>query len=704
MSQVARDELEILGLSPAERSRQGLDAEDVTDALTAVLRHGTAEQKEFVGCTFPAMSLANQMVEPDETHPVVFRDCTFEGPLELTGMHLKMPVVFENCTFDALDAAGAWFEDDFEVRESAVRGAVNGFEARFVRDARFPDTTFEAPVDFDEATFGDDTSFNGARFANVARFRAATFNGKSNELDDNASFEGASFAAEAEFTQATFGHVDFRDATVSGDASFREAAFDGDADCSGMTFEGAAAFDEVTVDGDLNLEGATFGEEASFEGCELRGGARSLEDDVRLVEAVFEGPVTFASSRVRGVNATDATFGDEASFESWQATGDVWFEDADFDGQALFTEAHFDDDVSFVGARFHEAVAFRGAEFRGATARVQANARFDDARFEATADFTAASFTAASFEGTAFARTVDFTDSRFEEASRFRLEPTTNETYVDFTGASIKEGTITQPESAWVRYDFTNASLGSVSLSAVVDADRKQLLDYFRFCNTEFNEFDGYEFDFAAHTGYLDRNSWVLHEFDENRSDPEYAVPMDPEHVETTYLRAKTAASAAGQMKPAGEFRVKRQQHARRKYIDIARDSTTDLGTRLLNAGRAVENAFLGLTCGHGMRLARIVAVFLLFPMIPAMLYAFGGPMFLTGAEQLSSVGELATADGRATLYENIHFSYITFLTIGYGVLSPTGALARLLAGLEVYVNVILSGLVLYGLIKRSEI
>jgi len=704
MSQVATDEREILGLSPAERERRGLDAEDVSEALTAVLRHGTAEQKELVDCTFPALSLANRTVEPDETHPVVFRDCTFEGPIDLTGTHLKIPVVFENCTVGGIEAEGAWFEDDVELRESAVRGAVDCFETRFVRDARFTGTTFEAPANFDEAAFEDDTRFDGVRFANVARFRAASFEGKSNELDDNASFIGTAFADDAEFTQARFEHVVFADATVGGEARFREADFTGDADFTDITFEGDAVFDEVDVDADINLEGATFTEGASFEGCELRGGARSLEDDVRLVDVAFEGPVSFASGRVRGVNATGVTFAAEANFDRLQASGDMRFEAADFSGPASFDEALFTDDVTFVDARFHEAATFRGAEFQGATATIEANARFDDARFEAAADFTGSTFTAASFEGTTFAGTLDFTDSQFDGTSRFTFEPTTSETYVDFTGAILKDGIITQPEGAWVRYDFTNASLGSVSLTAAVAADRKQLLDYFRFCNTEFNEFDGYDFDFAAHTDYLDRNGWVLHEFDENRADPEYAVEMRPESVETTYLRAKTAASNAGQMKPAGEFRVKRQQHARRKYVGIARDATTDLGTRLLNAGRAAENAFLGITCGHGMRLARIVTVFLLFPMLLAVLYAFGGPMFMTNAGQVESLGALTTPAGQETLYKNIHFSYITFLTIGYGVLSPTGALARLLAGLSVYVNVILSGLVLYGLIKRSEI
>jgi hypothetical protein len=706
MTQVPHEALDVLDLPPAERADRGLDETDVSEALQKLLDNGTAAEKELTDCTFPAVSLANHTVQPDETHPVVFRDCTFEGSLDLTGAHFRIPVVFENCTFDEIRAEGAWFEDDITIRESRITGTVDAFEARFVRDAIFTDTTFEAPAKFDEAAFEDDTRFDGARFANVARFRAATFEGKSNEFDDNASFVGTTFAAAAEFTQADFEHVVFTDTTVAGEARFREADFLGDADCTGMRFEGAAIFEEALVDGDINLEGATFADRASFEGCEFRGGARSLHDDARLVDVVFEGPVSFDAARVRGCNAAGVVFEDDATFTDLRATGVVSFADADFSGRADFTESLFAEDADFSNARFHDAAAFRGARFEGATADVGANATFDGVRFESTADFSAARFTAATFDDTDFAGGLDFSESTFDNAIELRLTPTTNATYVDFSGAIVKEGTITQPESAWVRYDFTEASLGSVSLSAAAEADRKQLLDYFRFCNTEFNEFDGYDFDFAAHTGYLDRNDWVLHAFDDNRENPEYAVAMTPETTETTYLRAKTAASNAGQMKPAGEFRVKRQQYARRKYVDIARDRTTDVTTRLLNAGRAAENAFLGVTCGHGMRLVRIISVFLLFPILPALLYTFGGPMFATTAEgsQLASLGALATAEGQAILYNNISFSYITFLTIGYGNVGPSGALARMLAAAEVYVNVILSGLVLYGLIKRSEI
>lgn len=114
---------------------------------------------------------------------------------------------------------------------------------------------------------------------------------------------------------------------------------------------------------------------------------------------------------------------------------------------------------------------------------------------------------------------------------------------------------------------------------------------------------------------------------------------------------------------------------------------------------------FLGFSCGYGLRLYRIAGVFIIFPLFAGLLFAFGGEPFATsGTEQLSSLGELTTSDGLETLGLNVYFSYISFLTIGYGNIGPEGAGARFTAGALVYMNVILAGLFLYALIKRSEV
>lgn len=694
----------LLDLSPAERDDRDITAEDVHHALLDVIRRGSKQDKILTECTFPALDFTYHDLDGENNHPVVFRDCTFEGGIDAAHADIKLPLQFEECTVDGLALEQARFEYDIGFSGTTFTGEVGGFEARFDRDADFTEATFGASVTMDEATFDDDARFTGVTFYDEASFRGAAFSGTSNELEDHASFTGAIFAGEANFRQTSFGFTTFSDAIFKARAHFEESRFDGDADFSGVTFEGEADFDEAVVEQDVTFENAEFQTDAAFRGATFKGGARSLQDDARFVNTVFRGDTNFRDTKFRYVNFDGATFESRAMFEETWYGADADFTDVVFEGEADFDEARFTEDVDFSGSRFEQPAVFRGAEFRGGAQHIEENATFEGVQFDDDADFDNATFTSANFTNTRFGGVIDFTDAAVTNGIAFMAESIDTDTYVNFTDASLREGTITQPAGNRVRFDLTNASLGDIVFDAVDNDDSHDLLDYVRFCNTQFNEFDGHEFNFSRYTEYLDRNGWELHRFDENAAEYEYALEMTPEVIETTYLKAKNAASDAGYIKAAGEFRVNRQRYARKKHLAIVRDGSVDVRSRIKNASRVVENYFLGLACGHGMRLGRIAVVFLVAPILPALLYAFGGPAFRTSAGQISSLGQVATPEGLSTLYQLVYFSYITFLTIGYGGIGPQGALARLLAGLEVYLSVILGGLVLYALIKRSEV
>ncbi|MFB6137039.1 MAG: pentapeptide repeat-containing protein [Halobacteriaceae archaeon] len=696
------ESLAVLDLEPDEREARDAGPDAVHDALRDVVEHGDRSAKVLEGCSLPALSFDYETLDGADNHPLVFRDCEV-GELSLDHADLRVGVRFEDCTVAGLSLDGATVESDLAAPGTRFTGPVVGEEAHFARDADFSDATFAGPVTLDEAWFGDDTSFEGAVFRSPVSVRGAAFHGTSNDLDDNADFAAAHFEDEADFRQAAFEFATFADATFDGAATFLECRFRGDVSFTGATFAADADFDEVTVTEDASFEDTTFAGVARFRGAVFEGGARSLQDDATFAGARFREPVNFRSAHFRYVTFDDATFGDSAQFEAVRVDADADFTDVDFAAEADFDEARFGGDADFTGTVFEAAAVFRGAAFEGEARHLERSAVFAEATFHGAADFDEAAFTSADFHRARFGGVVDFAGATFEELE-FLVESIDGDAYVDFTDAVLKEGSITQPEGSWVRFDLTAASVGDVALGTERPGGRHELLDYVRFCATEFDEFDGYEFDFSAHLYYFERNDWDLHTFDDADPDREYAVPMTPANVETTYLKAKNAASAGGYVKAAGEFRVQRQRFAREKHLQIARDRDAAAGDRLRSASRAAENVFLDVTCGYGMRLGRIVSVFLVAPIVPALLYTFGGRPFLTGAGQLASVGALATAAGRATFFENLHFSYITFLTIGYGGIGPKGALARLLAGLEVYVSVILGGLVLYALIKRSEL
>ncbi|SEN10403.1 Uncharacterized protein YjbI, contains pentapeptide repeats [Halorientalis persicus] len=694
----------ILELSPPERAEKGIDATAVEDALIEVIRYGEGDQKVFEGRTFPRLELDYLDVGRENNHPVEFRDCTFEDGISVEHADVMVPLVFENCEVGSLEIEDAHFEYDVEIVDSTITGPVTAEESRFDRDCEFSDTVFEAETKLEEINCREDTCFADAVFEALVSFRGARFAGQSNAMDDNASFAGATFADEAVFEQVRLRASTFDGATFEGVARFREVRVDGDVRFTDTTFEAIANFAEARFTEDATFAGAHFAAEARFQGAVFEGGARSLEDDVSFESATFAGLAQFGEAEFRYSNFEAATFRGEAVFEEAWFMADADFVDATFDGQADFDEARFVEDADFSEATFRGKAVFRGAEFQGHANQLEDNASFDSATFEDDANFDGTEFTSANFMRVEFAGTIQFEDATFTERIDMLVLAIDDDPYVNLTDATIHGGTISQPKDGWVRYDLTRASIGDITLQSADESGGSQrLLDYFRFCNTVFSEFDGNEFDFSTHTDYLDRNDWVLHEFDDT-TDRTYAVEMTPEVIEITYLNAKNSASAAGDMKAAGEFRVKRQQYARKKHLAIAADGASDLGSRFKNGIRAAENAFLGVTCGHGMRIFRIFAVFAVVPFFFAFFYTFGGPAFETApSHQLDSLSQLTTPAGFSEFYTMISFSYITFLTIGYGNIGADGWASRILVAAEVYLSVILGGLVLYALIKRSE-
>jgi len=692
----------VLHLSPEERAERGVSDDEVREAFHAVLRAGDAEDKDLRGVTLPAVELDRQTVEGVDRHPVDLRDATIES-LSATFATVRLPVRLDGATVGDLTLDEARVEEALLADGARVTGDFDAHEAHFAGDVEFEGAAFEGQFDVDEATFDNDVSFDDATFEAPVAARAVEFYGDSNLLDDNTSFTGAVFEDRVDFRQAEFGFTHFERATFAAEANFQEAAFDGDAEFDDAVFEGVADFDEARFDGDTGFADVTFRGDADFRGATFSGGERALDDDVTFARSTFHGDAAFERARFRYTNFTEATFAAAAHFEEATFTADADFPQTRFQGDADFDETRFHQDADFTVAEFSGECVFRGAEFSGGANFLEDDLCFEGAHFGSDADFHHAEVSSANFVDTSFGGQIDFSDAVFFDRIDFEATQVADDAWVDFTRAKIKSGVVAQPADNWVRYDLTLASLGDVELTAAADEDHHRLLDFFRLCLTEFTEFDGHEFEFGAHREYLDRNAWAIHEFHEPPgADPDYAVEMTPGVVETTYLKAKQSAASLGDMKVAGEFRVKRQQFSRKENLAVVRDTDQPLWTRVKNLGRATENYFLGVTCGHGMRPIRIGFAFVLAPLLYVPFYAFGGSLFRTAAGQ-ASLGEVFTPGGMATLFDIARFSYVSYTTIGYGFLGPEGRAAEVFAASEAYLSVVLSALLVYALVKRSE-
>lgn len=641
---------EMLQLSPAERRRREVSSTEVTAALREIVRYGDREQKTFSGIEFGSVHIDHETIRSESVFPVVFRDCVIEE-LSIVTANVDVPVEFVGCEIDAVDLTGTHFQYDVSFRDCTL-GEIELEETRFQQDVDFTDAHVRGEAVFEETIFGDDASFAGAEFCGPVSMRAAEFNGTSNELGDNATFADATFRDRVDFSRASFEAASFADATFAGAVSFTDAT----------------ATDELL-----------------FRGVECTG------------------PIDFAAAAIDRMAFDEARFEGRADFSTATFTEHTSFEAVTFGDTACFDESRFRRGATFTGSEFCGDALFRGVQFEQTTRHQNRDAVFEQVQFRDGVDFRDATVASANFVDTVFDGAAVFRDVTVTVDIDLGPRSASAATYFDFTGAELKQGTITLPEGGDIWIDLTLASVGALSLRAADEATRHELLDYVRFCDTEFDGFDNHNFDFSEHTRYFKRNGWVLHRFT-IPDDREYEKPTNAQNIERTYLKAKIGASNTGFVEAAAEFRLRRQRWARRTHLDVAVGSGVGLGHRLKNLSRALENLFLDVTCGYGVRLGRILLVFAVAPLLPAFLYAFGGDLFATGAGQLSQFSAVLTPAGQATLYRNLYFSYITFLTVGYGGVRPEAALSQLLAGTEVYLNIVLGGLLVYSLVKRSEL
>ena len=689
----------VFHMTPEERRHHDITPQDIHATLLSELEAEANDKKEFIGAHIPYLDLDYIDVETDNQYPLDFRHTTIKNGISAAHARFEERVDLRNSTVGGLHAPNCEFEDGLLASKAVFTDVVTLSETVFNGDTvDFTDTTFEQSLVCEEITVAVDLFFEHAEFNGRVSFDGAWFAEQASTIDDNTIFNHAIFHDIASFKHTSFYYTAFQDVTFYDMTTFEQATANGTIRLNGSTFHAAADFDELHCEEDISFGDVVFHGKAFFRGVSVIGGADVLADDFSLANTRFNAETTFERGTFGFTNAEDAKFNACVNFERSTFSDDADFVNTTFADTADFDEVIFDGDVAFTNTTFDADAVFRGAEFNGRTNYIESDAVFNNVTFTQKADFSDTDIVSIEFNRTEFQSDVDFTDAEITETFIIENPVFVDDPYLDFTDATIEEGTIMQPDRGWGHFDFTQATVGDVLLTAADQVDRRELLDYFRFCDTTFDTFD-----FSQHLEYLDRNNWVLHTFAHPETEFTPALELTPARIEKTYLKAKSSASAQSNIKAAGEFRVKRQQYARRKFTQIAADSAEPIRTRIRNGLRTAENLFLEFSCGYGLRLYRITTVFILVPLIAAILFTFAGPLFETSAGQ-ASLSQALNATGTRTLLLNVYFSYITFLTIGYGGIGPLGLGARFLAAILVYLNVILAGLFIYSLIKRSEI
>ena len=163
---------------------------------------------------------------------------------------------------------------------------------------------------------------------------------------------------------------------------------------------------------------------------------------------------------------------------------------------------------------------------------------------------------------------------------------TSRPSIVDCSEATIRDGTFSDPPAGRVYYDFTDGTLGDVTLAFETAP--------FEHCKFSRTTFDGFQFSIAEHVTAL-RGSWTLHATADSPFDPEgYGT------IENTYLKAKNGALDNGEGEPASEFFRREMKYRRKAHLEGV--LTDDERSQVRSAVRWAMNWGYNVTCGYGER------------------------------------------------------------------------------------------------------
>jgi len=262
----------VFHLERERRELLGVTESDMRDELMrSIGGAGSDEEARFVGATFPEVVITDQSIAQNEAVEAVdLQHTVLDGKLDLSDAVVEADLVFDCSDLRSFSAPNTVFEGDISFRECDFDGDVNLSGATFKGDVSFKRASFESIADFEDTTFegdvdlryssykGFDTTFQDAVFEGEARVSGVTF--------DEANFTSARFARDADFSNTTFkGETKFQYVDFERAADFESADFTDNAKFRGVDFLGAANFKDSSFQGWVTFLDVEFEENASFE-------------------------------------------------------------------------------------------------------------------------------------------------------------------------------------------------------------------------------------------------------------------------------------------------------------------------------------------------------------------------------------------------------------------------------------------------------
>ena len=289
----------IFHLEPERRELLGVTESDVRDAFMRTLESATSNREaRFVGATFPETVVTDQVIaENDAVEVIDLQHTAFDGKLDFTNAVVAASLTVDCSELRTFSAPNAVFEGDASFRECTFEGNVNLSGAVFEGDTSFKrgsfaqiadlsDVVFEGDVDLRYSTYtGVETTFQGAGFGGTTRATGVTF--------DSVDFTGANFGGDADFSNTSFREeTKFQYADFERHPTFDSADFSENSTFRGVEFLGGASFKDASFQDWVTFLNVEFGADADFSKAWFK---RDLN---MVVESDVNAVLDFSNSRL----------------------------------------------------------------------------------------------------------------------------------------------------------------------------------------------------------------------------------------------------------------------------------------------------------------------------------------------------------------------------------------------------------------------
>jgi len=593
---------------------------------------------------------------------------------------------------------------------ATFEGIVSFYGAIFEGDANFYNTTFEGYVSFDHVTF-----------TGLARFKETKFKNSVELINPDEIYEQILFRKEVS-NDLRVGHGDPTKPNVNDfwkfSATFIHATFNESITFKDAEFYGAVRFSSSNFGHHTDTESIV--DKADFEGTKFKGPETDFANchfyyTAWFIGATFGGYVTFnnsiferlaefdrakflvdADGRVMGrlgnflidfpLDFREIQFKDDASFSSVTFYSKPNFSGTHFKGSVMFTksinsnECTFHQGADFTECVFERAAHFRGSIFHKSNVNEYPQTSFIHSTFKDTPIFIGAKFGKVFFNFAVFEKGSSFNNATFHDEAWFReveFKKTVEFKATEFRGNVWFDGSVFERLIIFVE-DPRNKNKETTTKYLQLPKFWKGL----SFSNCDFkqgvkliaDERD-YEKDNLNRLGYvrhLIRSALAL----ENPLSRRFLLMFTRKEKDTTYyLAIKEAARVQrlsfekeGKREEADRMFVLEMRAKRRARLKNARGK---LGKSKAHVHNFVEWLLADLPSRYGTDWVRLFMMSLLVVIGNAVPYTIWGH-YIDGFP--SNAGYLAR------FANALYYSLVTFTTLGYGDMHPTGWLKALSA------------------------